>query len=374
MTPRISFPSRPLLASALLLTMTAGAACSSEEDAPPDFGSGSSPEDGGSILLPDGARVDPLPPGVDARPPEPDSGLPRPDAELPPPPPGTGRVLYRNPDGFRLIPAKAGSASALVAPMLNRISPGSDGRMNMGADGTLVSESSRFGCSDPCLAIYAPDLASGERVLAAGQPVRNMRDVTPAVAGDGKIIVHGGRANHGADLYVTTKGAGGWSASRLITQSSTHTYNFKPSVSADLSKVAFDCGNDPYAANGSNICEVNIDGTGFRTVLTPSSVGGRNTYSPAYARDGSLVFEGEASGEQIWRLRPGGPPVRINGAYSNDNTPCVLPNGKIASLWLNRPGNPSGNHELKIMNADGTGMEMLVTGVNIVDTGLGCGL
>ncbi len=351
--------------------------CSSDEASPSPFGTqtladGAVVAEDGAVIATDGAVIPsdggPTPDGASPT----DSG--KVDAQVPPVS-GNGRVLFRL-NGFRLIEAKAGATAVPVANALSAVSSGSDARMSMGADGSLVAETSRFGCSDPCLAVYAPDLRSGERVLAGGNPVRNMRDVTPAVADSGKLVVHGGQASHSADLYVTRKTGTSWSASKLLTQSSPYAYNAKPQISPDGLKVVFDCGSDAYAASGSNICEVNIDGTGFRKVIGPEGGpgGGANTYSPSYDRDGSIVFEGEWTGEQVWRLPAGSTnPTRVNGTYGNDNTPCVLPNGKIASLWLNRPGNPSGNHELKIMNGDGSGMVMLVTGVDITDTGLGCG-
>jgi hypothetical protein len=58
--------------------------------------------------------------------------------------------------------------------------------------------------------------------------------------------------------------------------------------------------------------------------------------------------------------------------FANDNTPCVLPVGSIASLWMQRPGGPS-YHELKVMNANGSGDFMLVINVDIIDDGLTCG-
>lgn len=41
--------------------------------------------------------------------------------------------------------------------------------------------------------MFTPDLTRGERVLAGGNPVTNMRDVVPAVAGNGTIVVFGGQ-------------------------------------------------------------------------------------------------------------------------------------------------------------------------------------
>ena len=39
-------------------------------------------------------------------------------------------------------------------------------------------------------------------------------------------------------------------------------------------------------------------------------------------------------------------------AYSGDGAPCVLADGRVASLWPGRPGG-SGIYELKVMTPDG---------------------
>ena len=88
--------------------------------------------------------------------------------------------------------------------------------------------------------------------------------------------------------------------------------------------------------------------------------------------DGSIVFEGDWNGEQIYRYTGSGDPSVINPAYGNDNSPTVLPDGRVVSLWLGREGGP-GYHELKIMNADGGGDRMLLINVDISDTGIGSG-
>jgi hypothetical protein len=365
-------------ATGLALALPLFVACSSDDPAAPPFTTRTLED--GAVVAEDGAVVPspledgavPVEPGGDAGG---DGGTKPPGDAQVPPVSGAGRVLYRYGGGYKLIEARAGAVPFDVLPKLASVSPGSDARMNMGADGSLVSETTRFGCSTPCLAVYSPTLSAGEKVLPGGAAVREMRDVTPSVAGGGTIIVHGGRGSHSTDLYVTRKTGGAWSASKLLTSASPYANNFKPQISPDGLKVVFDCGSDPYGSSGTNICEVNLDATGFRKVIGPDGGpgGGANTHSPSYDRDGSIVFEGEWTREQVWRIRGTGAPTRVNGTYGNDNTPCLLPNGKIASLWLDRSGNPSGAHELKLMNGDGTGMVMLVTGVDIVDTGLGCG-
>ncbi len=292
-----------------------------------------------------------------------------------PPVSGNGRVLYNVSSTYFLVEARSGATAASVTAALDAVSPGRDSRMNMGADGSLVVETTRLGCSEACLAIFAPDLRSGERVLPEGRPVVDMRDVVPAVAGNGALVVFGGRGPHPRDLFVSARTNGVWSKAALLTEGSNQPNNFKPSIAPDGSRVIFDCGADPFGSNATGICEVNVNGTGFRRVIGPEGGpgGGKNTHSPGYARDGTIVFEGEWGAEQIWRIPPGGAPSPVNGSFSNDNTPCVLPNGNIVSLWLQRPGNTANNHELKMMNADGSGMVMLTQGFDINDIGLGCG-
>jgi hypothetical protein len=61
----------------------------------------------------------------------------------------------------------------------------------------------------------------------------------------------------------------------------------------------------------------------------------------------------------------------VNERFNNDNDPCVLPDGRIASLWLERPGG-GGRHEIKVMSADGRQYLMALTGADVADIGIGC--
>ena len=122
---------------------------------------------------------------------------------------------------------------------------------------------------------------------------------------------------------------------------------------------------------------MNTDGSGFRVVLTPADApaGFPTTgtlHHPDYAPDGSILFESDWEGEQIWRLPLGASePVRVTDEFGNDNSPCVLPDGRIASLWLERP-NSASLHELKVIAADGSSFVMLLLDVDVVDAGIGC--
>lgn len=75
---------------------------------------------------------------------------------------------------------------------------------------------------------------------------------------------------------------------------------------------------------------------------------------------------------QLWRLLPGsGAPVLIS-SLTKDNSPCVLPDGTIVSLWRQRPGNSSGENEIKLMSADVRQYTLLLTGQAVSAAGMGC--
>jgi hypothetical protein len=294
-----------------------------------------------------------------------------------PPVEGAGHILYKQPGGaYYLVEAKAGAQPRNVSAALGAVSQGGEQHAAMSADGKwLVLNTTRFGCAnDQCLAVVPIDLSRGEPLVAGGSRVTGI-DVRPAIASGGDAVVFAdGGGPHTLDLYVTRRQGGAWSARSLLTaqMSTSHAHDFQ--ISADGLRVVFDCGPDPYGAAGTSVCEVGLDGAGFRVVSAPADLpGGSANHHPSPARDGSVVFEGTWGGEQIWRVSTGKPAkVATAKTFPDDNSPCVLPDGRVASLWLNRPGNP-GNHELKIMNADGSGDFMLVTGVDIVDDGITCG-
>ena len=259
-----------------------------------------------------------------------------------------------------------------------------DSELNISPDGQwLLLYSDRFdaNCSGwPCLSLVHADLSAGEAVTVNGSPLHG--EGFAAVASGGKLIVYsdsGGSSAHVRDLWATRRRTTGWTAPLLLTASSPYRYNEWPAVAADGSKLLFSCGDTPYGENGMAICEVNSDGSGFHVLLKPEQgPGGKASNqlrSPDYAPDGSIVFEADwGDNERIWRWRPGtGSPHLIAAQFGNDNSPCVLPDGRVVSLWLNRPANTNGVHELKIMAADGSSYTMALTNVDVADVGLGCG-
>ncbi len=199
-----------------------------------------------------------------------------------------------------------------------------------------------------------------------------------AVSSGANLIVYSaGDGPHEIDLWAVSRAGDAWDAPLLLTMDSPYEFNRQPALSDDGSKLVFNCGPESFSGEGAAICEVGSAGEGFRVVLNPadSPAGFPTTgafHHPDYAPDGSIVFEGDWNNEQIWRLMPGASePVRVADAFGNDNSPCVLPDGRIVSLWLDRPGG-SGGHEFKVMTPDGSNFVMVLPDVDVLDVGIGC--
>ena len=359
---------RRLLCAALTLTSAAGyglAGCGSE----------STPVPGG--VVPDGSFIIP-----DASP-GPDGGLLRPEAAVPPPPPpdGPGHISFKHPDDtWRRVLATTGSPLENLTAEMNKVSPGKDDFLNLSRDGAwVVATGARFGCgSGSCVELFAGNLSRGEGVKPNGHAIE-AGEGRPVVAPGGNLIVYSKSGPHALDLYAVTRNGTLWDTPVLLTTLSTFSHHHDAAISSDGARVVFDCGRDAYGAPPTAICEVGTDGNGFHKIIDPADgpdhAANHAAHHPDYAPDGSVVFEVDWGGEQIWKLPvTGGPAVNLSGGdYPDDNSPCVLPDGRIASLWLGRKGNTEGSHEIKIMNADGSSPFMLVTGIDVVDIGMGCG-
>ncbi|HEX9720565.1 MAG TPA: hypothetical protein VGA59_12625 [Ramlibacter sp.] len=280
-----------------------------------------------------------------------------------------------------LIAAEAGAQPEDVSQALDGLAEGADdGWLNLSPDGSwLALDTDRFDSECvgwTCLAILPADLSSGEAIRAGDELVHP--EGKSAVASGGNLLVKpAGGGPHDRDLFVSTRSGGEWSATAALTEASPYAWNDLPAISDDGARIVFECGPQPYGAAGTAICEVGTDGSGFRVVLAPEQGPGGSAGNalrhPDYAPDGSLVFEADWSGQQIWRLPAGGgQPALVSPGFSNDNSPCVLPDGRIVSLWLERPGG-NGLHEIKVMPPDGSSYEMILTGVDVHDVGIGCG-
>jgi len=300
-------------------------------------------------------------------------------------PSGGGFVTFARPDGhvYRLE-AREDALPEDITEALDALSPRAlDIWLNISPEGDwLLLSTERFDseCAGGCLAIVKGDLSDGELVRAAGQLVHP--DGFGAVASGGDLIVYyAGDGPHVRDLWAVTRSADAWSAPRVLTADSTFPFNSQPAISDDGNRVLFDCGQEPYGAEGTAICEVGTDGRGFRVVLTtadaPAGLSPRGAlHHPDYDLDGGIVFEGDWDGEQLWRLSPGtDQPVRVvpPAGFPNDNSPCVLADGRIASLVIGQPGGPPDTHEIKVADAVDGDFFIFLSGEDIVDAGIGCG-
>ena len=121
-----------------------------------------------------------------------------------------------------------------------------------------------------------------------------------------------------------------------------------------------------------------VDGSGFENPLTPDMLPGVDASEIAlhhadFLPGGGYVFESNwSAGEQVWRMSSNGISL-IADQFTNDNSPCALPDRRIVSLWLNREENAPGYHEIKVMSADGSDYYMALTDVDVLDGGIGCG-
>lgn len=268
-----------------------------------------------------------------------------------------------------------------VSATLDAIATGQDDRITISPDGQwLLIETTRF---DPecmgwaCWTLLNSDFSTYEVIYVDGMPLHSWGNA--AVASDGNLIVfeEQGGTNQ-VDLFAVERDeAGNWGTPILLTADSPYPFNTYPALSDDAQGVVMDCGNQPYSESGTAICEYRFDSSAFRVVISPEDTGNEFSamtalHHPDYAPDGSIVFESDWQGEQLWRIAPNAStPVLISGEFNNDNSPCVLPNGNIVSLWLGREGG-EGLHEMKLMTSDGTQYAMFIIDEDVLDGGIAC--
>lgn len=221
----------------------------------------------------------------------------------------------------------------------------------------------------PCL-VLTQDFVTYEVVRSGGEPVH--AQYSAIAAGGGLIVYQSGGGTHDRDLYAIRRAGDGWSAPIELTTASPFNEHLHPSLSADGARVVFACGDDPYF--GIALCEAQTDGSAFAVRWQAEALAsGLTVFSPNYAPDGSIVFEGEGDAEQLWRLPADSDQPALVSVLENDNSPCVLPDGAIVSIWADRAGNTTRAHELKLMAADGRQYAILLPGLDLYAIGLDCG-
>lgn len=299
--------------------------------------------------------------------------------------PEGGHVAFVLEGALWVLDAVPGGVMRELGPELDALAPGIDENfVQLSADGQwLLLSSERFDpqCAGyPCLSVVDIGATHGEAVLdTGGAPIRHGSGNGAAITRGGTAIAFSAPGVHERDLHFTERTDAGWTPPVLLTADSPYAYNALPRLDVNEQLIVFDCGDLPYGDTGTAICEVGIGGDGFRVVWTPDqaptgATAGGFLHHPSYTPDGGIVFEAEWTGEQLWLLTPGAAePVLLRPDHHNDNAPCVLPDGRIVSLWLGRRGS-SGVHELALKQADGSGDDMLLIDRDIVDVGTACGL
>lgn len=293
-------------------------------------------------------------------------------------PADAGYVTYGDGTAVFRIAARPGAVPEDVSALVGAAGGAPERRLNLSPGGaTYVFETGDLGCaSGSCVAVAPVGDPAAAALIAPGGAQVDGAEGRSAVDDAGALVVFAASGGpHERDLFATRRAGGAWTSPQLLTAASPHAWNDTPSLSADASHLVFDCGPTANAGAGGSICEVGVDGNELAVVVGPADapaavVSAGPVHHAAYAGD-DLVFEADWDGERVWRLGAGGP--RVVAAVANDNSPCALADGRIASLYLGRPGNPGGWHELKLMAADGRELAMLVVGRDLVDEGLGCG-
>ncbi len=290
-------------------------------------------------------------------------------------------IVYAIAGRIYSIEPVSGARPVSVSDRLDTLSPlpsgGVDDWASISPNGDwLLISTDRFGLSNWTGLVLVRSDMSGAEVVRDSSGEAWHADYS-AVASSGRIIVLCQVVTNITHVFVITNVGTYWTNAVCLTAQTIYSNQGNPRISPDGSQVLFDGGLTPYSQAGTAIFRANIDGSGYTNLLGPldgpSGSISNSVRSPAFAPDGSVVFEADWNGEQIWKLAPGSHlPVVINTNYNNDNSPTVLGDGRVVSLWLNRPGG-TGVHEIKIMNMDGSGGFVLLQDVDVADIGLTCG-
>jgi len=284
-----------------------------------------------------------------------------------------GTVSYMAGGTIFQLDVRDGAKPVNLSLKLNALAMGQDDYLAVSRNGEFLTISTtRFTpeCSEwACLAIVSDQGSKADSVLLKGVPVRPSGHA--AVSNDGnRLVFAGGDGPHAQDLFLLERNGEEWVGPRLITEVSPHNYNTAPVLNSDGTRVLFDCGPVPYGQAGTGICEILVEGLLLTQVVDSSQhpdgkEGEFLAHHGDYLPDGAIVFEADWNGSQLWTVREGDEkPIRLNSEFSNDNMPCVLPGGYIASLWLERPG-AVGASELKIAQSDGKKFVVLTPNLDV---------
>ena len=284
------------------------------------------------------------------------------DAPAPLPASGAGRVLYELPDKtVHLVDAVPHGTDVDLSARLHVTGPAA-----ISLDGTALVA----GTDDGCLAVSTGGFATLEKLTSHGACVARYAE-TAHVSGDGTVVVFNVSGTHPRDLFLVRRnGSDDWTQPRNLTGSGGYEYSKLPRLNADATAVVYDCSHGAESDEGTNVCEVDLATGTVRARLEAPVDGWTAFHSPAYRPDGGLVFECHHPGEELVCVLPPGAhtPTRLTApGVSNDNSPCVLPDGRVASLL------DTGIHTLRVVDASGTNPVPVEDRQDILDVGIFCG-
>ncbi|MCU7834278.1 MAG: hypothetical protein KZQ83_03410 [gamma proteobacterium symbiont of Taylorina sp.] len=288
-------------------------------------------------------------------------------------------ITYSYNDNVYRVDAVKGAQAESISEKLNQLSangsdPVADLNLNASPNGQwMILDSDRFHAECQgwgCLTVTNRDVTSAFVVKVNGAVVHPDSGAAVIDSSGTKIIYSSEGDSHHRDLWLLQRNnvnENNWQPPVLLTADSPFSWNVIPAIADDGSKLLFQCGNEAYDSH--TVCEVKTDGSGFRILIDISTIDSVRT--PDYTPDGSVVLEIDTSdgNELLYRLNPQTLSYEpINSQFNNDNSPCVLADGSIASLWIEND-----LHELKIMKPDGSSYFKAVAGIDIDDFVLGCG-
>jgi hypothetical protein len=239
-----------------------------------------------------------------------------------------------------------------LSKSLDSFSAGHDYGINMSPNGQwLVLHSDRFGGQNrigSLVVVPKSNMGAGQQIKVGGNTIVPAATSNSAIGNDGLVVVYASADGpHTLDLWSVSYTGAAW-VTELLTGDSTYAYNMQPALSADGTTVVFAAG-DTSAASGEAIAEVNLNASGFQTLVT----GQGQVSHPDYGLNGQIVFGSDQGGDRIWRRSNLGALSLISGAL-DEFAPAVLPDGRIASLWWDQAANPDGAvYELTIRSAVG---------------------
>jgi hypothetical protein len=294
-----------------------------------------------------------------------------------------GIITFRAPDSdgqlghVFYMPAGIGGIPTDLTKALNQINgkSGTDASITLSPDGTwMVLHTNRFDSDgdDFDLAVYpVNNLGAGMLVAFDTGPVQPLGRSAIANGGD-LVVFESTEGPHQSDLWAAARTAGSWSKV-LLTGDSAHDVNGNPSISDDGTTILFTGGS----GIGQAILEVKTDGTELRTVIDQGggpegSIADAPMGTADYGPDGSILFQAGWNGNQIWKLEDGETTPSLFSGALNESNPSVLSDGRVVTLWGDRPGNDEHVLELTIRYPDGSLLATLLPGVDLPEGGIGC--